>query len=179
MTVVSPCDTNEMRRATRAMLDFKGPIYMRTGRSDSKIVTEENADFKIGKGDILREGTDVTIVACGVQVARSLEASEILEKEGISSRVVNMHTIKPIDHELLEKCAHETGAFVTSEDHNILGGLGSAVAESISQRKPCPIEFNGVMDTFGESGEPDELAYKYKLTANFIADATREVLKRK
>jgi len=122
---------------------------------------------------------DVTLVACGVEVARAIDAAELLEGDGLSARVVNMPTIKPIDGPLLKRCAQETGAFVTCEDHNILGGLGSAVAESLAQTRPCPIEFIGVRDQFGQSGEPEELAEHFGLTAPHIARAAKEAIARK
>ena len=146
---------------------------------DKNNLLNSNYVFEIGKGKILKDGSDVTIVACGVEVARSLEASELLSNEGISARVVNMSTLKPIDSELLIKCANETGAFVTAEDHNVIGGLGGAVSECLAQFSPSPIEFVGVQDSFGESGEPDELADKYGLTAQFITDASKRAIYRK
>ncbi|WP_432743832.1 transketolase C-terminal domain-containing protein [Methylobacter sp. G7] len=179
MTVISPADSFEVGLATRAILDFDGPVYMRTGRSPVRRVLDESYQFEIGKGRILRDGTDVAIVACGVEVARSLDAAEILEKEGISVRVINMSTIKPIDIDLLVRCSREMGAIVTAEDHNVIGGLGGAVAEALVQNAPCPIEFIGVRDEFGESGEPEELAEKYKLTGPYIAEAVRKVIARK
>jgi transketolase len=179
MTVISPADAVEARLATRAMLEFDGPVYMRTGRSPAQRVFGEDHKFEIGKGQIIRSGNDVTIVACGVEVARALEAAELLKADGISARVVNMPTIKPIDTELLVRCAKETGAFVTAEDHNIYGGLGSAVAEALATTRPRPIEFVGVKDTFGMSGEPEELAEHYQLTAPHIARAAKKVIGRK
>ena len=179
MVVVSPADALEVAQATEAILNYEGPVYMRTGRSPSPRVLDASYRFQLGKGQILREGSDVTLVACGVEVARSLDAAEILGAEGIAARVVNMATLKPIDAELLERCATETGCFVTAEDHNIHGGLGSAVAEVLAQIRPCPIEFVGVRDTFGESGEPDELAEKYCLTGPHIAEAARRAIARK
>jgi transketolase len=179
MTVISPADAVEARLATRAMLEFDGPVYMRTGRSPAQRVFGEDHKFEIGKGQIIRSGTDVTIVACGVEVARALEAAELLKADGISARVVNMPTIKPIDTDLLVRCAKETGAFVTAEDHNIYGGLGSAVAEALATTRPRPIEFVGVKDTFGMSGEPEELAERYELTAPHIARAAKKVIGRK
>ena len=152
---------------------------MRTGRSNTTSILGNDYSFEIGKGKVLLDGDDLTIVACGVEVARALEASEILANEGISARVVNMSTIKPIDSELLLKCAAETGAFVTAEDHNIIGGLGGAVAECLARIHPCPVEFIGVKDSFGESGEPDELAQKYEQTAEFIVHAAKKVIDRK
>ena len=179
MVVLSPCDPLEMSLATKAILEFKGPVYMRTGRSEAVRILAKGYEFEIGKGKILQEGTDVSIIACGVEVARALEAWELLSKDGISARVVNMSTIKPIDTELLINCVRDTGAIVTAEDHNILGGLGSAVAEAVVQNEPCPIEFIGVKDVFGESGMPAELAEKYELTAAFIAKAAKRAISRK
>ena len=179
MTVISPADPIEMKLATRAMLEFKGPVYMRTGRSPAKRVFGDDHTFEIGKGKIVRDGKDVTIVACGVEVARAVEAAELLAADGIEARVVNMATIKPIDRELVARCARETGAIVTAEDHNIHGGLGGAVAEALAATVPCPVEFVGVKDVFGASGEPEELAYAYEIAAPFIAAAARKVLKRK
>ena len=179
MTVISPADAEEMCQATRAVLDFDGPVYMRTGRSPSTRIFGDDYRFEIGKGKVLRDGRDVTIVACGVEVARALDAADILAKEGIKARVINMATIKPIDTALLAKASRETGCIVTAEDHNILGGLGSAVAEAVTQTAPCPIEFVGVRDEFGQSGEPQELAEHYRLTGPYIAEAARRAMARK
>ena len=179
MVVISPCDPIEMDQATEAILNYVGPVYMRTGRSNTKKILNNEYKFEIGKGRVIKDGKDVTIVACGVEVSRALEAAESLEISGISARVINMSTIKPIDSELLEKCAIETGAFVTAEDHNIIGGLGGAVAESLAKNTPCPIEFIGSQDVFGESGEPGELAEKYQQTAKFIAIAAKKAINRK
>ena len=128
LSVISPCDPFEMALATKAVLEFDGPVYMRTGRSDSMRVLPDSYIFEIGKGRVLVEGVDVTIVACGVQVSRALDAAELLKNDGISARVVNMSTIKPIDADLLIRCAEETGAIVTAEDHNVIGGLGGLLA---------------------------------------------------
>ena len=179
MTVISPADPIETALATRAILEFDGPVYMRTGRSPAKRVFGDDHTFQIGKGCIVRDGSDLTIVACGVEVARALEAAETLAKENICARVVNMATIKPIDRELLSRCAQETGAMVTAEDHNIYGGLGGAVAEALADTTPCPIEFVGVRDTFGASGEPEELAVLFGIGSGAIAQAARRVLTRK
>jgi len=179
MTVISPADPVEMALATRAILEFEGPVYMRTGRSPAMRVFGDHHTFEIGKGKIVRDGSDVTIVACGVEVSRALEAAKLLEQDGVSARVVNMATIKPIDSELLARCAEETGAIVTAEDHNIHGGLGGAVAESLATTRPCPIEFIGVKDVFGASGEPEELATLYGLTAPHIAKAAKRAIARK
>ena len=179
MTVISPADPFEMALATKAVLDFDGPVYMRTGRSASTRLFTDGHRFEIGKGQILCDGSDVTIVACGVEVARALGAAESLRKEGIAARVVNMPTIKPIDAALLAVCAEETGAFVTAEDHNIYGGLGGAVAEALAKSVPAPLEFVGLADRFGESGEPQELAEHCGIGASAIADAARRVIARK
>jgi transketolase len=179
MTVISPADPIEMKLATRAMLEFDGPVYMRTGRSPAKKLFGDDHTFEIGKGKIVRDGKDVTIVACGVEVARAVEAAEMLAADGVEARIVNMATIKPIDSELLARCAKHTGCFVTAEDHNIHGGLGSAVAESLAGSHPCPIEYVGVKDVFGASGEPEELAEQFGLTAPFIAKAAKRAISRK
>jgi transketolase len=179
MTVISPADATEMALATRAILEFDGPVYMRTGRSASPKLFGDDHKFVIGKGQILRDGNDLTIIACGTEVARALEAADLLKEDGISARVVNMPTIKPIDTDLIARCARETGAIVTAEDHNIHGGLGGAVAEALAASVPAPVEFIGVKDVFGASGEPEELAYAYEIAAPFIAAAARKVLKRK
>ena len=179
MTVISPADATEMRLATRAILDFNGPVYMRTGRSASTRIFGDDHVFQIGKGQVLRDGRDVTLVACGVETSRALDAAEILARDNISARVINMPTVKPIDTALLAAASRDTGCIVTAEDHNIMGGLGSAVAEAIVQSAPCPIEFVGVRDMFGQSGEPQELATHYQLTGPFIADAARRAIARK
>jgi transketolase len=179
MTVISPADPIEMTLATRAILEFNGPVYMRTGRSPARRVFGDDHVFEIGKGRIVRDGTDVTIVACGVEVARAVQAAEMLKDDGFSARVVNMATIKPIDTALLIRCAEETGAIVTAEDHNIHGGLGGAVAEALAATRPCPIEFIGVQDVFGASGEPEELAELFGLGPKDIAAAARKAVARK
>lgn len=179
MTVVSPADPLETELATEAILNYQGPVYMRTGRSPARRILDTDYCFELGKGQVIRDGWDVTIVACGVEVARSLDAATRLQHQGISARVVNMSTIKPLDTTLLAHCAKETGCFVTAEDHNIHGGLGGAVAEALARSCPCPMELIGVADTFGESGEPEELAQKYELTGFHISEAAKRVLARK
>ena len=179
MTVISPADAIEMAQATRAILEYDGPVYMRTGRSPSVRLFGADHKFEIGKGQILRDGHDLTIIACGTEVARALDAAQTLKEDGISARVVNMPTIKPIDTDLIARCARETGAIVTAEDHNIHGGLGGAVAEALASTVPCPVEFVGVKDVFGASGEPEELAYAFEVAAPFIVAAARKALKRK
>ena len=144
---------------------------MRTGRSVSRKCLPDSYKFKIGKGVILKDGTDLSIIACGVQVSRALEAAKILEDKGLNARVVNMSTIKPIDKDLIIKCAKETKFIITTEDHNIIGGLGSAVSEVLSQNFPTPMAFNGIKDVFGESGEPNELVEKFEISSSSIADS--------
>jgi len=179
MVVISPADPVEMAQATRAILAYDGPVYMRTGRSPAPRLFGEEHHFEIGKGQILRPGRDLTIIACGAEVARALAAANSLKEDGIDARVVNMPTIKPIDSDLIARCARETGAIVTAEDHNIHGGLGGAVAQALAATAPCPVEFVGVKDVFGASGEPEELAEAFEISAPFIAAAARRVLKRK
>jgi transketolase len=179
MVVLSPADPLEIEQATEAILNYDGPVYMRSGRSKTRRILGADYEFELGKGRILRDGDDVTIIACGVEVARALDAAKILAADGIAARVVNMSTIKPLDKDLVARCVEETGCLVTAEDHNIHGGLGSAVAEAVVQNRPCPIEMIGVQDTFGESGEPEQLAEKYGLTGTYIVAAARRALKRK
>jgi len=181
MTVVVPCDGNETRLATKAILDYTGPCYLRTGRCALDTVTDqfENYDFELGKGVQLTDGRDVTIIACGLMVQESLKAARLLETEGISARVINMHTIKPIDRELILKAADETGAIVTAEEHNIIGGLGGAVAEVLSSEKPIPLERVGVNDCFGHSGHPEELLRHYGLAPEDVAAAAKKAIARK
>ena len=178
MVVLSPSDPAEMLHAVRAMLQHMGPVYMRTGRSPAAHVPGLSGAFEIGRGVILRDGADVTIISCGVEVARALEAAEALDIQDISARVVAMSTVKPIDRELLARCAVETGCLVVAEDHNIHGGLGGAVAESVASTHPVPIEFVGVADVFGESGEPNQLAAKYGIDTDGIVRAVNRVRSR-
>jgi len=155
MMVLCPCDGNEMRQAVRALVNYDGPAYMRLGRLAVETVTDSVPDyhFELGKGAILRQGSDVTIVAVGMMVQMALKAAEILEQDGISARVIDMHTIKPLDGDILLAAAKETGALVTTEEHNILGGLGGAVAEFLSLNHPVPVVRHGVEDQFGRSGK--------------------------
>jgi len=178
MVVISPCDPLEMEQATEAILQYEGPVYMRTGRSTATPILESTYKFEIGKGRILKDGNDITIMGCGVTTARAIEAAKVLAKDGISARVVNMSTIKPIDENMILKCASETRGIVTVEDHNIYGGLGSAVAEVVVQKKPIQMELVAVRDTFGESGEPDELAEKYQIDSNSIIIAVNRLLQK-
>ena len=177
--IVSPADPFELKKALPVVLDHEGPVYFRTGRSPIPNIFEETVNFELGKGTVIREGTDVTIIAVGVMVHRALEAANTLQKEKISCRVINMSTLKPMDKDLIACCAEETGCFVTAEDHNIYGGLGGSVAEVVVQKFPCPIEFVGIRDDFAESGDPDELAEKYGLTSPYIVKAVKRALQRK
>lgn len=178
MTVISPCDPIEAALATRAILEHPGPVYMRTGRSPAPRVLSEDAKFRIGKGAILREGRDVTIIACGVEVARALRAAELLEAKGISARVVNMATIKPIDEELVVRCARETRCILTAEDHSIVGGLGAAVAECAARLAPVLMDRVGLTEQIGRSGDPEELATRYRIDATGIAAAAERLFAR-
>jgi len=177
--IVSPADPFELKKALPVVLDNEGPVYFRTGRSPIPDIFDKNINFELGKGTIIREGSDVTIIAVGVMVYRSLAAADKLQEKGISCRVVNMSTLKPVDKELIMRCARETGCFVTAEDHNIYGGLGGAVAEVLAQTYPYPVEFVGIQDIFAESGDSEELAEKYKLTSPYIAEAVKRVMQRK
>ncbi|MEZ3504123.1 MAG: transketolase family protein [Lachnospiraceae bacterium] len=181
MTVVVPCDGSETRLATKAILEYTGPCYLRTGRCALDTVTDqfENYHFELGKGVRLADGRDVTIIACGLMVQESLKAAELLKVEGISARVIDMHTIKPIDRELILKAADETGAIVTAEEHNIIGGLGGAVAEVLSSERPIPLERVGVNDCFGHSGHPEELLRHYGLAPEDVAAAAKKAIARK
>ena len=181
MTVIVPCDSNEVRLATKAMLDYNGPCYFRTGRPAVECVTDGFADyqFEIGKGVQLVDGKDVTIIACGLMVQEALKAQKLLEAEGISARVIDMHTIKPIDREIIVKAASETGAIVTAEEHNVVGGLGAAVSEVVVQTENVPMEFVGVEDKFGHSAAPKVLLEAYGLTPENIAAKAKKAISRK
>ena len=178
MLVVSPCDGPEMRAAVKALLDYEGPAYMRLGRLAVESVTDETEGytFELGKGAQLREGSDVTVIATGMMVQEAVKASDALKEEGISVRVIDMHTIKPLDEEIVLKAARETGAIVTSEEANVLGGLGSAVAECVAEGFPVPVVRHGVKDEFGRSGEAKAVLKAYNLTADGIVEAVRKAL---
>ncbi|MEM4253943.1 MAG: transketolase C-terminal domain-containing protein [Candidatus Woesearchaeota archaeon] len=176
MTVIVPCDAIEARKATIAAAKTKGPVYLRVARDKTPIITAEENSFEIGKAQILKEGKDVTIIACGPVVYQALLAAQMLEKKGISAQVINNHTIKPIDKKTLISAARKTGAFVTVEDHQIIGGMGSAVAETISEAFPIPIKRLGVQDSFGESGKSMELLEKHGMTAKHITKAAEETI---
>ncbi|WP_026777831.1 transketolase family protein [Polaribacter sp. Hel_I_88] len=179
MTVINPCDYNQTKAATIAIADFDGPVYLRFGRPKVPVFMPTDAKFEIGKGIQLTEGTDVTIVATGHLVWESLQAAEKLEAEGISVEVINIHTIKPLDEEIILKSVAKTGCIVTAEEHNIIGGLGESVARTLSLNAPTVQEFVGTNDTFGESGTPEQLMKKYGLDAEAVVKAVKKVISRK
>lgn len=177
MTVVVPADGIETEKVILEAAKYNGPMYVRLGRSAVPTLFGEEYKFEIGKGTVLRDGNDATIIACGMMVNEAVIAHEELKAEGINVRVINMSTIKPIDRELIVKAAKETKAIVTAEEHSIIGGLGSAVSEVVSEECPVIVKKVGVKDVFGESGTPAELLEKYGLTAKHIAESVREALK--
>ncbi|WP_127068686.1 MULTISPECIES: transketolase family protein [unclassified Veillonella] len=179
MTVVVPADAAETEAVITWAAEYHGPVYVRLGRAGVEDVTPEGYTFVPGKSQQLRDGKDATIIACGALVGPAVETAAALEVEGISVRVINMASIKPIDAEAIVKAAKETGLLITAEEHNVIGGLGSAVAEVVVKEYPVPMEFVGVKDTFGESGTPKELMAKYGLTAADIVAATKRGIARK
>lgn len=179
MTVVVPCDANETWSATHAIAKHVGPVYLRFGRPNVPNFTEKKTDFQLGKADVLNPGTDVTLIACGIMVWKALEAADELEKSGISARVINIHTIKPIDRDAIISAANETGAIVTAEEHQMNTGLSDAVAHVTAQYSPVPMEVVAVQDTFGESGQPDELMDVYGLTVQAIVEKAKLAISRK
>lgn len=179
MTVVCPCDMVSTKKLIRQAYLENGPFYIRLGRPGVPLIYDENSETQIGRGKILEEGEDISIIACGHQVGPALEAAEKLSKEGISCEVIDLHTIKPLDEELLLETAKKTGAVVTCEEHSIIGGLGSAVAEFLSENYPVPVQKIGVKDVFGESGPGEELLNKYGLTSSDIVDKAKMSLKLK
>ncbi|MBO5908712.1 MAG: transketolase family protein [Clostridia bacterium] len=177
MTIINPADAVETRQAVLAAAEIDGPVYMRFGRLAVPVVFDENYKFEIGKGVELKNGTDVTIIATGFMVKEALEAYDMLDAEGISARIINMATIKPIDREIIIKAAEETGAIVTAEEHSVIGGLGSAVAEVVTEVCPIPVKMVGVKDTFGMSGPANELLDIFGLRAKDIVTAVKEAIK--
>lgn len=163
MVVLCPADAVETKKMVKAMAEYNGPVYLRLARAKYPIVTDESDSFRLGKGQVLREGEDLTLIGTGLMVSKALEVAEILAEDGIEARVVNMSSIKPIDRDLLVKCAEETGRIVTLEEHQVSGGLGGAVCEILSQEYPVPVKIIGVKDRFGQSGKPDELLKEYGL----------------
>ena len=180
MMVISPSDAVETEAVIKAIIDYDGPCYVRLGRSGVNVINDNpEYKFELGKAVTLREGKDATIIATGIMVDAALEAYNMLSEEGIKVRVLNIHTIKPIDEEAIIKAARETGTIVTAEEHNIIGGLGSAVAEVVSGNAPVPVLRVGVKDTFGESGKPKDLLEKYGLTAKDIVKADKKAMELK
>ncbi len=179
MNVVTPCDANQTYKAVLESIKINEPFYIRFYRDNSPNFTSPDATFELGKADTLLDGDDCTIIASGLLVWESILAVDKLRKEGISARLVNMHTIKPIDRETINQCAKETGCIVTAEDHQKAGGLGGAVAEVLAQEYPAPVEFIGANDTFGESGGGKELMKKYGISCEHIVEAVKRAIKRK
>jgi len=179
MTVIEPCDAVETKKAIYAAVNYDGPMYIRLGRAAVPVITKKEDLFNIGKAMILRTGKDVAIVACGALVSNSLVAADLLSKEGIEATVVNMHTLKPVDHETLVKVAKQVNAIVTAEQHVLDGGLGSAVACALSRNYPVPIEMIGIDNRFGQSGEPDILFREYHLLSEDIVLAAKRIIERK
>ena len=191
MTVLSPCDATQTKLATIAAVEqIKGPVYIRFGRepmpeftfdvrgqkSDVRNELSERCGFEVGKGQVFCDGNDITIIATGHMTWEALQAAYALQEEGIFARVINIHTIKPIDEEIIIKAARETGAIITAEEHQIIGGLGSAVAEVIVKHHPVPMDFIGMPDSFGESGQPEELMNKYGMKARYIIEKTKRII---
>lgn len=179
MTVIVPCDAEETRKATLAMAAMDGPCYVRFGREAVPVVTDEHSPFEIGRANVMRDGADVAIFANGAMVYEALQAAKSLEAEGISAMVVNLHTIKPLDSECIIRAAEKCGCIVTAEEHQMYGGMGSAVAECLAKNCPAPVEMVAAKDTFGESGQPKELMDKYGLSAAAIEEKAKAVLARK
>jgi transketolase len=176
MTVIVPCDALEAKRATIEAAAIKGPVYIRLGRSGMPVITKESDAFKIGKANTIREGRDISIVACGQMVYESMLACDELKKEGIDARLINIHTPKPIDKDCIIAAAKQTKAMVVVEEHTVAGGLGSAIAEVLAEDYPVPIKFVGIRDKFGLSGEPDELFEHFGLKSKYIVKAAKEAI---
>lgn len=176
MTVINPADAVEAKKALKAAALYDGPVYLRFGRLPVEVIFDEDYEYEIGKGKILKEGSDVAIIATGIMVGEALKAAELLKNDGINAMVVNIHTLKPIDEEIILKAA-ECGAVVTAEEHSIIGGLGSAVAEVLSEKKPTLMRRVGIKDKFGQSGKPEELLKLYNLTAEHIAEVAKTIKK--
>ncbi len=179
VTVIVPADYHETFKATVASASIPGPVVIRFGREKVPVLTSRETPFSVGKAEVFRDGDDVSIIACGHMIYESLAAAEILAGEGISARVINCHTVKPLDTETIITAARETGAIVTAEEHQVMGGFGSAIAEAVCQNCPVPMKMIGIQDSFGQSGDPEELMREYGLTSEFIVKAVREVIEKK
>ena len=178
MTVINPCDYNQTRAAAIAIADHHGPVYLRFGRPGWSVFTPEDQTFEIGKGVLMKEGSDVTVIATGHMVWQAMQAVERLEADGVSCELINIHTIKPLDEDMVLRSARKTGRVVTCEEHNRLGGLGDSVAQVLVKNHPAPQEYVAVDDTFGESGKPAQLLDKYGLSVDDVVGAVRRVLER-
>lgn len=176
MTVINPSDGISTAKLLEKAMEIDGPCYVRLGRSAVPVFYDESADFEIGRGKTVRDGSDVTVIATGIMVNEAVMAAEELKKQNIDVRVIDIHTIKPIDRDIIIKAAKETGAIVTAEEHSVIGGLGSAVAEVTAAEAPVKMRFVGQHDVFGESGKPEELKQKYGMTAADIVKAARELI---
>lgn len=176
MTVIVPADGPETKNAVKAAVELDGPVYIRLGRSGVPVLSSEEEPFILGKGKILRNGSDISIIAVGIMVSKALEAAQALSQQGIEARVINLPTIKPLDQDIIIQAARETGGIVTAEEHSIIGGLGGAVSEVTAENCPVPVKRVGVRDTFGESGLPELLLEKYGLTSENIVAAVQELL---
>ena len=179
MTIINPCDFNQTKQATKAIADFEGPVYLRFGRPKVATFIPEDMPFEIGKAIVLKEGTDVTIVATGHLVWEALNAADMLEEKGVNAEVVNIHTIKPLDEEAVLKSVNKTGCVVTAEEHNVMGGLGESISGLLARIMPVPMEMVAVKDSFGQSGKPDELMELYGLKDKNIVEAAEKVMTRK
>ena len=177
MVVVNPADAVSAGALLKKVVDMDGPAYVRLGRASVPVLYDADHQFQLGKAEVLRDGSDVTVIATGIMVSAAVEAAESLAEEGISVRVLDMHTIKPLDEEAVIKAAEETGKIVTAEEHSVIGGLGSAVAETVVRNCPVPVEMVGQKDVFGESGKPDELLKKYGMTAGDVVEAVKKLVK--
>lgn len=179
MSIIVPSDDVEARAAVLAAAEIKGPIYLRMARVASPTYHSQDYVFEFGKGELVKDGKDITIIATGIMVPRALEAAKVLTEEGIEARVVNIHTIKPLDEDIITECAEKTGRIITVEEATVYGGLGSAVCEVLSNKCPVPVKRIGVQDKFGKSGNPDKLLEEYGLTAEQIIKTAREMLRGK
>ncbi|GEQ19892.1 transketolase [Clostridium butyricum] len=177
MTVIVPADHREAMEATKAAVMMEGPVYLRFGRCNTEDIFDDSYKFEIGKGTEIKKGDDAAIIATGMMVQKAIEAAKYLESEGIHVRVINISTIKPIDKEIIIKAAKETKGIVTAEEHSIIGGLGSMVSSVVCDKYPCKVKMIGIEDKFGESGTPDELMEKFKLTSDAISESIKEIIK--